>query len=81
MVDRISKVTDLEGMKLWAAEHDGRIDEKWAKQEAQNERCLREFDVMIRRMTAIEKKVMWISGVFAGVGSLLGTLLTRIAGG
>jgi len=69
---------DLDEVKLWIAEHDGRINAYWETQHTWNERVDSRHQDLYSRISALEKKVMWVAGAAAVLGSLLGTLIPKI---
>ena len=70
--------TDVQGVLLWIAEHDGRIDAWWEEQKRWN----RDFEKEVRttqhgfelRLSAVEKRMIYVAGIASGVGSILGTV-------
>ena len=70
--------TDVQGVLLWIAEHDGRIDAWWEEQKRWN----RDFEKEVRiqqhgfelRLSAVEKRMIYVAGIASGFGSILGTV-------
>ncbi len=61
--------TRMAGTDKWAAEHDGRINAWWVAQH--------EFNPKLEsRVSALEKRVILVTGFGAGAGAVAGTLLT-----
>lgn len=63
-----SQIQTLEDVKLWAVEHDARIDAWWREQ-------FRKNDGVECRMSSVERKVMWLAGAAAAIGAFLGVIL------
>ena len=59
----------------WQAEHDGRINAWWYTQHRWNEEIEKELNALTKRMTAQEKRQMWLSGASAAGGAMAGVLL------
>ena len=66
---------DLDDVKLWIADHDARIDAWWQEQKTWNVKFEKEvratqhgFDI---RLSAVEKRMIYVAGFGAGVGSIL----------
>lgn len=72
---RPDRIDDLDDVKTWIADHDGRIDAYWRAQHLWNDKqeilSLRLND----RMTALERKVMMFCGAASLAGALAGTLI------
>ncbi len=70
--------SDLQAVLLWIAEHDGRIDAWWEQQKDWN----RSFEKEVRskqqgfelRLSAVEKRMIYVAGIASGFGSILGTV-------
>ena len=77
---RPERIHSLEDVKMWIAEHDGRIDAWWDAQHRLNSDNAGKFTNLERRITAVEKKVFLISGAASGAGALIGTLVAVWAG-
>lgn len=58
----------------------GRIDAYWEAQFRWNEAREGEIHNLEKRISALEKRVMWFAGVAAAVGSSLGHVLIRALG-
>ena len=74
---RPERIETLEDVKIWIADHNGRIDAFWAHQHAWNEGVKKQLVSGERRLTALEKKVMYFSGAAAALGSVVGALLAK----
>ena len=75
---------DIQGILFWIAEHDGRIDAWWGQQHRWNhefeKRVRQDMTVLSDRVSAVEKRVVFASGVAAAVGAIFGALLTAWLG-
>ena len=65
----------LEDVIRWAIEHGTREEVLWENQGDWNERTTTKLASVDRRLTALEKRVIWFTGAAAGVGAMIGTLL------
>lgn len=74
---RPERIESIEDIKIWIADHDGRIDAWWEQQHGWNR--VMEADSRNRdtRLTALEKKVMYFSGASAAFGSVIGALIAN----
>lgn len=66
---------DIVAIKMWQAEHDGRINALWEAQERFNDKCEAERAVLGRRVTSIEKRVLLLAFGGAIIGTVLGQQL------
>ena len=69
------KVDTLEDCRMWIAEHHGRTEAWWVQQRALNVKTEASLEQLTLRISSIEKRMMWIAGFAAAVGSLLGNLI------
>lgn len=67
----IEDIRDIEGVKLWMADHDGRIDAWWKQQFKHNSE-------LKAKVSALEKRIYWISGVMAGLGGAAGSGISAL---
>lgn len=65
----------------WQAEHDGRINAWWEAQRAWNMKVDTKLHTLSVKLTALEKKIIFVSGAAAAIGSVLGALITGIING
>lgn len=72
------RIEDLDDVKTWIAEHDGRNTAYWKAQHELNDKADDKLNVFDKRLMAVEKRVMWIAGVFAAVGAVAGTIFSQI---
>lgn len=81
MMVRPQKIEDFDDLKTWIADHEARSDTRWEVQFDHNARIERDLLALGTRITALEKRVMWVAGIFAGAGSTIGTLFVQALGG
>jgi len=72
---QVCKYPECQGINLWVAEHDARTNAWWTQQHRDNEAMFKKLRCIDTRVTTIEKKIMLVCGVFAGLGALLGNAL------
>jgi len=72
MAEIDDRVRELEA---WTREHDGRINAYWESQHKLNDQVELRFESAGRRLGALERKVMWLSGVAAALGAMLGNVI------
>jgi len=72
------KINDLAGVKEWIAEHDGRTNAWWSAQHKLNEDNEEDMKAVLSRITSVERKVIWFTGLAAGLGALIGTSIVQI---
>lgn len=66
--------SEVVSVSRWQGEHDGRINAWWEQQfRTNNDHEL--------RLRMLERKVIWISGLMAGLGSIGGSIITKLLGG
>jgi hypothetical protein len=68
-------INSLEDVKVWIAEHDGRIDAWWDAQHQWNTSHHESHGAIHSRLASIERRIIYVSGIFAGAGGLLGSLV------
>lgn len=74
----VSSIKTIEDVKVWAAHHDGKIDAFWDNQFKLNSaQTTTNLDLHVR-ITKVEKKVMWMAGLAAGLGGIIGPLVGRL---
>ena len=74
----MSRINDLDDVKQWIAEHRGRIDTYWQHQHRFNDSMEARIHEVTSRLTAIEKKLIFVSGMAAALGGTIGTLISRL---
>lgn len=72
------KINDLDDVKMWIARHAGRSDAYWKEQHRWNDRQEQDIAHLEKRLSTLERKIMWLSGLAAAGGSSLGTMLFHI---
>ena len=86
LMTRPDRIDDLDDVKTWIADHDGRIDAFWDAQHSWNDkqevlyrdsqlRTEGRLEEVQRRMSAIERKVMLLAGAGSVAGALVGSLV------
>ena len=82
---RRARLETLDDVKQWIAEHDGRIDAYWEAQHCYKKRIEAEARVhyvqVENRLSAVERRVIYLSGLAAGVGALIGTFVSGVLTG
>jgi len=76
--EQMADMDTMEGLRNWAIEHAARTDERWKMQDVFNKHCEKDHVEIRKRMTAVEKKVIWFSGGAAAFGTILATLATKV---
>ena len=59
----------------WRAEHDGRINAWWEAQRVWNDKLEARMNTYSKRLSAVEKRMVFFAGGAAAVGSGLGALI------
>lgn len=77
---RPTRLESLDDVRLWIADHDGRIDQLWSSQLKWNDKIDLSFLDVNRRLTSLEKRVIYMAGAAAGVGSVAGAVLPYLVG-
>lgn len=70
----------LDDVRLWIAEHDGRINAWWRTQKDWNARTDDRLADCARRITVVERRIIYFAGFSAGIGALLGGVLPHFFG-
>jgi len=65
----------------WQAEHDGRINAWWEAQREWNMKVDTKLHTLSFRLTALERKIIFVSGAAAAIGSGLGALIMGVING
>jgi len=79
-VTRANEIETLEDVKLWIADNDARNGERWKQQGGTNKRVDIRLADGERRLTSIEKRVMWFAGAMALAGAIGGTVVASLIG-
>lgn len=76
------RITVLEKWKSardrWEAEHDGRTNAWWDAQHTWNEKADHMHSTINARLSAIERKIMWVTGFAAALGAVAGNILSNL---
>jgi len=67
-------IKDIEEARLWAVEHETRIDILWENQLAANKKNAADHVLIIERLERLEKRVLVLVVIGTLVGSMLGNL-------
>ena len=78
---RPERLEDLDDVKMWIADHDGRNDAYWTAQHVWNSTKDKEISALGNRVSAIEKRVMWVAGIFSALGAGGGVGIFSLLGG
>ncbi len=78
LVDLFNRLREVE---TWKAEIGAECALRWEQQGETNKVVATIIDDHAKRLTAAEKRIIWISGVAAGAGALLGSGAVRLFGG
>ena len=71
----MSKIETMDDVKQWIARHDGRDDVQWTAQTSFNSDCAHDRRTLHSRVSALERRVMWIAGAASASGALIGSFL------
>ncbi len=74
---RPKRIETLNDMKVWIADHDGRIDAYWEAQHIWNKKIEIEFKDFGLRISSCEKKIMYFAGAAAALGSVVGAFVAN----
>jgi len=69
---------EVEAGKLWIAAHDAKINALWDSQKEWNRRHESSMVEVFRRLTAVEKRVVFIAGGMSLAGAIAGTFLSHL---
>ena len=65
----------------WIHGHEGRINALWKQQHEDNISTDHNFEILFNRVNAVEKRIMWLVGLIAGVsaasGAIVGVLISQ----
>lgn len=74
---RPDRIESIEDIILWITDHDARIDVFWKNQHNWNKGVDLRFEGSEKRVTILEKKVIFVAGIAAAIGSGLGAFLIQ----
>ncbi len=74
----LEKMESLEDVIAYCHHHEGQISAWWGEQHRLNEIQETRFLAVESRITAVEKRMVWVAGFAAGLGSIIGTTLQRV---
>jgi hypothetical protein len=69
---------DLDDALRWIIAHEARVTEYWRQRWRMNNQARDERLDMRKRIDKLEQKLVWIAGLAAGVGAVLGSGLTEV---
>ena len=72
------QVDNLSDVKLWIAEHDGRINAWWVTQHRWNDKQEERIKELTAALTQLRVRVMWLVGAAAIGGAVVGALATKL---
>ena len=78
---RPTRISDLDDVKAWIAEHDGRIDAYWSQQFRLNIKCEEKHALLDRRVGSLEKRVWLMAFAGAGLGAGAAQIAPQFFGG
>ena len=70
---RLDKIDDLEDVRHWIYGHDARSEERGEYQGKSNEALDQKLASINIRLSALERRVIWISAVFSAGGAASGS--------
>jgi hypothetical protein len=74
------RIETIEDVRTWIAEHDGRNNAYWRQQHEWNGIADKKFSETDKRITAVEKRVIFWAGAAATLGALIGSGIGSIGG-
>lgn len=74
----IGDVVDIDSAKVYLADRDARSFENWETQDDTNKRTNRWVRDHEKRITSLEKKVIWLTFLGATMGGSAGQLLPKL---
>lgn len=72
---RPDKIETLENVQHWIYDHDARIDAWWEEQHRRNRSVDDRLDGITKRLSALERRIMWFCGAASAIGGIVGALL------
>jgi hypothetical protein len=83
--DVSDRIEDLDDVKSWIAEHDGRINAWWEAQrewntqnDASHVRIGSRLDDLRQRIESLERRVVYAAGFATAIGVTIGTLIGKL---
>ena len=68
---------DLDGVRLWIAEHDARINGYWHTQWSRNKEMRKDINSTFDHVIQLKMRLIWITGAVAGA-SFVSTMLANV---
>lgn len=81
MSDGSGPLTDLNSTIQDLVTHKAVSKVKWEHQEAANKNMDNQITDVTKRLTALERKVIWMTGFAAAIGSGVGSILIKFLSG
>lgn len=78
---KVQDIHTLDEIIVWAVDHDSYISVWWKSQHEWNPKQEKKMELMAARITALEKRLVFVAGGASAIGSGLGLLLLRFLGG
>lgn len=78
---RPERVDSLEDVKVWIADHDGTTMAWWQAQREWNQRVDRKIADLNVRLTAAERRLIYVAGAASALGGSVGAAILRVLGG
>ena len=78
---RVQDIETLDQMILWAVDHDSYIRVWWKAQHEWNPKQEELMEAMRQRINSLERRVVFVAGGAAALGSGVGLLLLKLLSG
>jgi len=75
-----SNLETLEDAIRWVYNHDGKVNELWRQQHETNVKVESKLTAFSIRLGAVEQRIMWVTGVAATFGSIVGAFAVKLLG-
>ena len=74
---RVRDIKTLEQLILWAVDHESYINVWWEAQHELNPKQEKAMEMLTHRITALERRLVFVAGGASALGSGLGLILLR----
>jgi hypothetical protein len=78
---RVRDIKTLEQLIMWAVDHESYINVWWEAQHEWNPKLEKSVEQLTHRITALERRLVFVAGGASALGSGLGLLLLRLLSG
>lgn len=78
---KVERVKTLEDVKVWVADHDATSAAWWQSQREWNERVDKKIADLNVRLTAAERRLIYVAGAASAVGGSLGAGVLQVLAG